>query len=84
MVDSETMVTICKNQYIDYKEFDWGKTGNAKTVIRVHFTCNIKGCKSNCSCGCCNYTYSIGDKTPVCNCTQKPPIDPGKQECIIS
>lgn len=84
MVDSGTRVTICKNQYIDYKDFDWGKTGNAKTVIRVHFTCNVKGCESNCSCGCCNYRYSIGDETPVCNCTQKPPIDPGKQQCIIS
>ena len=55
-----------------------------KTKNKIWFYLFIKWCESNCSCGCCNYRYSIGGEAPVCNCTQKLPIDHEKQQYVIS
>lgn len=78
------VVTPCKNQYINYEEFNFNKDkSSGRKINRYHYMLTSRGCPSNCKCGCCGYQYQIGDN-PECNCEKTDPIDPGKQKCIIS
>jgi len=73
---SGELVTPCKNQYINHRDF----MDEKKILCHMHF--KVSGHSSNCQCGSCNYRFDFNNE-PVCNCEQKPSIDPGEEKCNI-
>lgn len=71
-----TKLYLCKNQYIDFKDY------SGKLVLKVHFTLTGIGHDNGCSCGSCGYSWSISDGK--CDCEKEIPIDPKNEPCVIS
>jgi len=81
IVAGSTLI-VCKNQFIDYRDFDPSGKGEGQLVLRCHFNLVGIGEHTNCSCGACGFVWHF-EKVEECSCEQKPPLDPGKQPCVI-
>jgi hypothetical protein len=66
---------ICKNQYIDFEDFEKRK------VLNCHFGLEAKNTHtSGCTCGSCGYNWKF--KETKCNCEQQPPLV-ANEDCVI-
>lgn len=72
---------VCKNQFINHRNFDFSGKGNGEPVVRAHFKLIGKGEHLDCACGACGFEWHFEED--ICQCEQKPPIDPGKEKCSI-
>jgi hypothetical protein len=81
------VLVVCKNQFIDYRDFAVGDEPGKK-VVRAHFVIELDGHAGDCRCGVCGYTARIladpfVEHAVECTCEQKAPLDPGQQTCTV-
>jgi len=73
-----TCVRVCTRPVIPFD----GSSDHSPKVL-IHYTVNVKGHASECSCGNCGCTFSLtGDTPKECDCGTEP-YDEGKQQCIV-
>ena len=84
------ILVVCKNQYVDHRDFAIREGELGPKVIRAHFIMKATGSAHvvACRCGSCGYRFDIvADPTTVdseaCQCKQTAPIHAGSEGCTI-